>query len=97
MHKSRTGVIQRWMCRNCGYHFSDPSLSNKKEKGHTLTCQICVSEAEAKNLAEVETRIEKWAAGATSTTNVSADLKGKIIEFLWHLKKEGYSEQTIKT
>jgi integrase len=38
-----------------------------------------------------ETRIEKWAAGATN----GADVKGKIIEFLWYLKKQGYAESTI--
>jgi integrase len=43
-----------------------------------------------RNLAEVS-REEKRAAGATE----NADVKGKIVEFLWHLKKEGYSQKTI--
>jgi len=45
-----------------------------------------------KNLTEVETRIEKRAAGATAT---SAEVKGKIVEFMWKLKREGYAEATI--
>jgi len=45
-------------------------------------------------LAEVETRIQEKAAGATVPT---ADIKGRIIEFAWKLKKEGYSESTIET
>ncbi|MFB0502000.1 MAG: tyrosine-type recombinase/integrase [Candidatus Bathyarchaeia archaeon] len=37
----------------------------------------------------------KRAAGATKPDQ--ATIKGKIVEFVWHLKKQGYSEQTIKT
>jgi integrase len=48
-----------------------------------------------KNLAKVETRIEKRAAGATKLSE--ADIKGKIFEFAWWLKKEGYAESTITT
>jgi integrase len=45
------------------------------------------------NLATVETRTQELAAGATN----EAEIKGKIIEFLWYLKKQGYAESTIKT
>lgn len=55
-----------------------------------LNRQVCVSLAGAKNLAEVESR-EKRAAGATD-----ANIKGKLVEFAWKLKKEGYSEATIR-
>jgi len=54
--------------------------------------QVC---ADAKNLVAVETR-QKQAAGAT-TRPLNADMKGKIVEFLWYLKKQGYSEYTIRT
>jgi len=46
------------------------------------------------NLAEVETRIQEKAAGATTTDKATA--KGKIIEFAWNLKKDGYSQATIQ-
>lgn len=45
-------------------------------------------------MAISETRQEK-AAGATKLTE--AEIKGKIIQFAWKLKKEGYAESTIKT
>ena len=48
-----------------------------------------------KNLVKVESRIEKQAAGATERSE--ADIKGKIIEYMWHLKREGYANSTIKT
>ena len=87
-------MIQRWLCRSCGYRFSEQSHINKKENWQTLRYQVCADGKEAKNLEATETRTNEWAAGATPTT---ADVKGKIVEFLWHLKKEGYSQDTIKT
>ena len=44
-------------------------------------------------MAEVESQTEKQAAGATEQT---ADIKGKIIEFAWWMKKQGYSDATIE-
>jgi integrase len=47
---------------------------------------------------EVEGAKEKGGlnAGATEQTTQQADVKGKILEYLWHLKKQGYSAVTIK-
>jgi len=44
------------------------------------------------NLATVETRTHEWAAGATTDI---AEIKGKIIEFAFWMKKNGYAENTI--
>jgi len=63
-------------------------------RGHTIKRRVCVSEVEMKNLAEVETRIEKRAAGATEKDN--ATVKGKIVEFAWKLMREGCSQKTIE-
>jgi len=46
-------------------------------------------------LVEVETRNGKWAAGATKLSD--AELKGKIVEYAWNLKRNGYAESTIAT
>ena len=64
--------------------------------GQLSTCQIGVSQPKAaKNLVKVESRIKSQAAGATKQSE--ADIKGKIVEYLWFMKKQGYSESTIKT
>jgi len=102
---THNGHTQRYFCRNCGYRFS---VSNKKKKSQpkeeffnlfieSLECQVgdekraCVSLAETKNLA-AEPQKEKWAAGATET---SADIRSKLVEFAWWLKKQGYKDTTI--
>jgi integrase len=98
--------IQRWLCQDCGFRFSDPNDVKKswgaKEKAkRALTktvkatsdivssCQICVTET--KNLAAEQ----KTAMKVPRKSNV--DLKGAIVDFLWQLKRENRSEDTIKT
>ncbi|WNZ30435.1 MAG: site-specific integrase [Candidatus Bathyarchaeota archaeon] len=59
-------------------------------------CQIGVSQPKAaKNLVKVESQIKNRAAGATKL--IDAELKGKIVEYTWNLKRNGYAESTITT
>ncbi len=61
---------------------------------YSSDCRICAPETKvAKNLVEVKTRTENRLAGATKP--ISAEIKGKIVEFLWWMKKQGYKESTI--
>ena len=106
-------TVQRWLCRDCGYRFSDPNskkdrdcstytivqknppLSLKTWSDLSYKCQVgACRQSEAKNLVKVETRTEKRAAGATKPSK--ADMRGKIIEHAWWLKKQGYRESTIR-
>jgi integrase len=71
-----------------------PNTTHYKANGLTLSRQVCVTETQgAKNLVKVETR-QKRAAGATTKLN-EADMKGKIFEYAWWMKKQGYRESTI--
>jgi integrase len=67
--------------------------------------QICASEGGAKNLAgkavsalaEAEGKTTSGPAGATTPSQTSqADVKGKIVEYAWWMKKQGYSDVTIR-
>ncbi len=131
IRQTRNGDVQRYLCRECGYRFSEThtrteptpgllqessrrqietdfngsGLSEGHQRIHTngsYTCsallsnrQICVTQpAGAKNLAKQIPKTRK-AAGATKPTE--ADIKGKIVEFSWWMKKQGYTPSTIKT
>jgi integrase/ribosomal protein L37AE/L43A len=52
--------------------------------------RISASEREAKNLTEVAT-----VKNGRQARGVTADIKGKIVEYMWFLKKEGKAESTI--
>ena len=96
--------IQRWLCRDCGLRFSDPkdiknSWSNQEKaarqapsndiksgNGIVSTRQICVTET--KNLV-AEQQTTEVLRGNTG------DIKGKLVEFAWWMKKEGCRDATI--
>ena len=79
--------VQRFLCRDCGYRFSESSLSNCRT--------INKSDAHGeKILMEVQKQLERWDAGATEQT-AQQNVKGLILTYLVHLKNEGYKETTI--
>ena len=105
------GIVQRYFCRECGSRFSESNLNQSDalediQSVHRMAlnrpssllsnCQIGVSQPKAaKNLVKVESRIKSQAAGAT--TQSEANINGKIVEYMWFMKKQGYAESTIKT
>jgi len=90
---------QRWLCRNCGYRFSHPRPPQESLYCHINTANTIVSNRqvcdllteESKNLAEVTRQETAQREGKTQST----DIKGKLIDFMWKLKKEAYAEATI--
>lgn len=106
-------TVQRWLCRECDYRFSDPSdkedcccssvrnvqkiptSSLKTSDSIPYGCQVGARRlGGAKNLVELKSRIQKQAAGATTK---DAEIKGKVVEFAWALKRDGLSNKTIRT
>ena len=107
--------VQRWLCRNCGYRFTDqnhkkpsqwknPPFSLNPPNSLDYNCRgnndpswgdsTALGWA-VQTLATVEKQNEKRAAGATGTAQ--QDVRGAIVQFMWWLKKEGYSDATIQT
>ena len=95
--------IQRWLCRDCGLRFSDANdvlkakeavetiemietKSLKAQSNKVVNCQICVEET--KNLVAEQQKTEVLRRETT-------DVKGKLVEFAWWMKKEGYRDATI--
>ncbi|MGD0405473.1 MAG: hypothetical protein ABSB10_02310 [Candidatus Bathyarchaeia archaeon] len=87
-------TVQRWLCRACGYRFSEkPPQKNQEwsintQSGLTPIRQICVIQKEAKNL-DSATEI-KTVAG--DLDRLPQDARGLITKFMAYLEREGYSE-----
>ena len=86
--------VQTYICRQCGYRFTDPTLPKKNSErrlsshvGIYVGSQLC-AKLEAKNLATAET---------TKTAGDIQDVKGKILQYGWWLKKDGKSDSTIES
>ena len=108
--KTDTGEMptQRYLCRNCGYRFSLNGSKTRSEplkkpsrwsinnaSAYTLGRQVCEFLTEgSKNLIGVESRLEK-AAGATKLSK--EEIAGKIVEYMWFMKQEGYRAGTIES
>ncbi len=95
--------IQRWICRDCGMRFSDPNDLEQAKKAIEN-----ISTVDTKSLKTFEGILEGSQICVMETKNLAAepqtnevlrrneiDVKGKIVEYIWWLKKGGYSEQTI--
>jgi integrase/uncharacterized protein YlaI len=94
--------IQRWFCPECNHRFSDPTdvekawsthekiaKSNEIKIANTIdtTRQICVTETKNLTAEQTTTKVPQ---------GYEVDLKGAIVDFLWNLKKQNRSEDTLK-
>lgn len=84
----RDASVQRFICRNCFYRFSESS-SLFADSVNVSTRQVCVTLQGAKNLTT-----------ATEFKTVAGELdetRGKLIEFSFYLQKENRSPNTVST
>ena len=100
LRSTNVGEVQRWLCRNCGYRFSEARPLQENLRCHINTAgtivssrQVCDLLQESKNLATVENPLENGLAGATKLQTEGNN--GKVVEYIFWLKKQGYAESTI--
>ena len=79
------GQIQRFLCRDCGFRFSNNPY---KQCQTSRNYQLCVIKRAKKLDSQTET---KTVAGET----LQQGTKSKLVQFAWWMKKDGYSENTI--
>jgi len=90
-------AVQRWLCRNCGYRFSEkPPQKNQEwsintQPGLTSIRQICAIQKEAKNL-DSATEI-KTVAG--DVEKLPQDAKGLLTKYMAYLERENYYGDTV--
>lgn len=95
-------TVQRWLCRQCYYRFSQQKPLQKNQDWQINTASALLSDRqvcellteESKNLAEV-TRQEP--AQREGTTQPDVSIEGEIIRYLVWLKNQAYSHHTIRS
>ena len=91
--------VQRWLCRNCAYRFSEKPLQRESELSINTTaaltsnCQIFAPAKEAKNL-EHATETKTVAGEFAKTKPLPAEAKGAIAKFQAFLEREGYASNS---
>lgn len=101
VRQTNSGDVQRYLCRDCGYRFSERGVGVSKSfnmtSGKGSICQIGAdpfAHGQVRNLAAIEP-LKEGPAGATTISD--ADLKGKIVKFFCYMEKQGYAEATTQT
>jgi integrase len=91
--------VQRWLCRVCGFRFSEKPSREKSEcilnKPSVLTSerQICALDKKAKNL-DRQPETKTVGAGIDETTEQA--IKGKLLQFELYCKKQGLADATTQ-
>ena len=99
LRSTNVGELQRWLCRDCGYRFSEARPLQENLRCHINTAGITVSSRqvcdvlteESKNLAETARQEQAQREG----TWQPIDFKGKIVEYALWMQRKGYRESTI--
>ncbi len=93
--------IQRWLCRDCGLKFSDPT-----DMLRANSILETVEMVETKSIKTADNKVSSAQICVTETKNLAAEqqtevlrgkqtAKGTIVEFSFWLLKQGYSKATI--
>ncbi|MEM4720331.1 MAG: tyrosine-type recombinase/integrase, partial [Candidatus Bilamarchaeaceae archaeon] len=91
-------LVQRFLCRDCGFRFSDPNGNAKITcPTNSVISKIAVKDAESRAKSQrmamlLLKKLEKQEPSVSGTE----DAKGKIIEYCFYMKKKGYAEATIR-
>ena len=92
--QTKQGRQQRYLCRDCGYRFTYP---RQKPLIEHAAIHVNTGFSPVYALKEVEEESRKAGTRETTTKVDEATLRGKLVEYLWYLKKEGYAPSTIET
>jgi integrase len=84
------GLIQRFVCRDCGFRFSDNSYKVSLTNGNRQLCAI----KKAKKLDSATEK--KTVAGERKPTQELEIARGKIVELIRYMERQGYSLETIR-
>jgi integrase len=93
---TKTGQIQRYICRDCGYRFSESNHMNKNSESYSTERRVCVSDNEMENLAKVEIRTESRLAGATKPLQKITNTETIVTIFKDWMQRQGYKTSTCE-
>lgn len=95
------GSVQRWLCRSCGFRFTDPSQKlinkylSKKSNAEQSDCEGPIG-SRGKSAARAVVLAEPPITTATTERETAETQQGLIFKYAWEMKKRGQTERTIK-
>jgi len=104
-------IVQRWLCRNCGYRFTDPNHKAKTgwrnlPSGLNLPFGLLYScqgnddpvgrVPSARKAVQTLATVEKQNEKRAAGATETNTMATLILDYAWNVKKRGLAEQTIK-
>jgi integrase/predicted RNA-binding Zn-ribbon protein involved in translation (DUF1610 family) len=98
-------TIQRWLCKTCGFRFSDPG---QLESFRHMMAKLHPQIGETKLIKSQADKLLSCQICVSETKNLGPeqllkqiperriDISGRIVEFAWKMQKEGYDKETIR-
>jgi integrase/predicted RNA-binding Zn-ribbon protein involved in translation (DUF1610 family) len=98
-------VIQRWLCKNCGFRFSDPE---QLAAFRSMMAKLQPKKEENKHIKSNADKLFTRQICVTETKNLEPeqiikqvperriDINGKLVQFAWKMQQEGYNKETIR-
>jgi integrase/rubredoxin len=94
--------VQRWLCRECGYRFSESNGKPFKQNKYLFKnaeqdgCEGPIA-SRAKSAVMAATALtEPITTMAMAMGDAQQDVKGRMVKFLWQLAKDGTKPNTAK-
>ena len=91
--------VQRWLCRGCGYRFSDEAKTLKSEADISRVRQICAEKAknlvfaaETKTVAGDIATKKKGFAVVRNLELIPEEARGLLTTFMAYLEREGFAD-----
>lgn len=98
-------IIQRWLCKTCGFRFSDPV---QLESFRTMMAKLQTKKGVSKRIKSQTDTLSSCQICVSETKNLEPEqllkqipekrleIAGKLVDFSWKMQKEGYAQESIR-
>ena len=98
-------IIQRWLCKTCGFRFSDPV---QLESFRTMMATLQPKNGDSKRIKSKSDTLSSCQICESETKNLEPEqllkqipekrleIAGRLVDFSWKMQKEGYAQESIR-
>jgi integrase len=98
-------IIQRWLCKTCGFRFSDPG---QLESFRTIMARLESKNGDSKPIKSQTDSLSSCQICVKEAKNLvpeqllsqipekRLEIAGRLVDFSWKMQKEGYAQESIR-
>jgi hypothetical protein len=99
-------IVQRWLCRDCGFRFCDPEQLHVHKRMFRITERRLAKPLKAyawrsnRQIGATETKgaknLDPEQTSVQEVPEKREDIRGRLVQHAWTMKQEGYAAETIR-